>query len=387
MKLTIAPDILIKATDLVAKVADKHHRFVILGNIKLELNSDSLTLTASDLDVQLATKVRLPEGACVEAGSITVPATKFNEICKSLPKSASVTIQSLDDNRCQIIVGKSKFVLASLDASDFPDIGTPQNNKTLTLSRSALQEMITRTKFCIASQDVRHYLTGMLFHIHADNLTTVATDGHRMAIAQHNLASSYDELQIIVPGKAVGELERLFGELQKSLKQDSMVDFGLDSEFLHLQLNFGKPDDTGQASDELVVQLTARLIDGKFPDYNRVIPSDFAQVAYVQKGAITDVLRRVSILADERARGVVFSFEPELATVRTTNKTGEAVETLPLRLEGEPIELAFNDTYLKAVFGVLDNEIQIKMNNANSATLISQVGDERYQYVVMPVRI
>ena len=127
MKLTIAPDILIKATDLVAKVADKHHRFVILGNIKLELNNDSLTLTASDLDVQLATKVRLPEGACVEAGSITVPAAKFNEICKSLPKSASVTIQSLDDNRCQIIVGKSKFVLASLDASDFPDIGTPQN--------------------------------------------------------------------------------------------------------------------------------------------------------------------------------------------------------------------------------------------------------------------
>lgn len=380
MKLTLSQESLIKVAEMVAKVADKHHRFAILGNIKLELSESKLCLTASDLDVELTTCLTLPDGACQEVGSLTVPAAKFYTICKSLPKVDDVKIARLDDSRCQIVAKDSKFILTTLPAEDYPSIGTPQNNQTLTIDRVTLQEMIARTRFCVAGQDVRHYLTGMLFHVKGDKLTLVATDGHRMAIAYHGLDGDHGEFQVIVPGKAVTELERLLGEGQKN--QDQSISLGLDDEFLQVALTFS--DD----KDELLVRLSARLIDGQFPDYTRVIPNDCDRVAYVKKHAIADVLKRVSILADERLRGIVFAFDKDAATVRATNATGgEAFEVLPLTLEGAPLEVAFNDTYLKSVISALDDTICLQMSKPNAAALISEKDNDRYQYVVMPVRI
>lgn len=382
MKLTLPQELLIKVTELIAKVADKHHRFVILGNIKIELDEHQLILTGSDLDVELTAHLSLPEGACQTPGAVTLPAAKFSAICKSLPKVASVNISCLDDNRCQIVAGDSKFILATLPVEDYPSIGTPQNTQALSINRSTLQEMIAHTRFCVANQDVRHYLTGMLFHTKGQNLTLVATDGHRMAIARHTLDNDHGEFQVIVPGKAVSELERLMNERQKICKDEQSIKLGLDSEFLQVALNI---DD---GNHPLTVTLNARLIDGKFPDYTRVIPTDCDRIAYVDKGLITDVLRRVSILADERVRGIIFDFDANAATVRTANASGgEAIERLPLTLEGEPIEVAFNDAYLKSVIATLGDTICLKMSKPNAATLISQKDDDRYQYVVMPVRI
>lgn len=386
MHLLLPHDQLLKAVDLVAKVADKHHRFVILGNIKLEATDEFLTLTASDLEVELTTTARLPSGACRQVGAITLPAGKFHEICKSLPQ-ADVELQSLDDGRCLIKAGKSKFTLATLPAADFPSIGTPTSQTQLTLGRSELHDMISQTKFCMATQDVRHYLTGMLFHTKDALLTCVATDGHRLAVAKRALTDSHPESQIIVPGKAVVELERLLGELGKTTKGDK-VTLGLDGEFLEVKLNFGKAGEDGVASDELVVALSARLIEGKFPDYNRVLPSNCDKTALFPKDAMTEVLKRVAILSNERSRGVIFEFAADNATVRSANNDGgEAVESLAVKYDGEPIELSLNEAYLKAVFGVLTGDVRLQMSHPNNPTLITQVGDELRQYVVMPMRI
>ncbi len=386
MHLQLEHEQLLKAVDLVAKVADKHHRFTILGNIKFELSQETLVLTASDLEVELTTTLKLGEGACQQAGAITLPASKFHEICKSLPKEI-VSIEALDDARCLIKAGKSKFTLATLPAVDFPSIGTPKGEKFISIPRTQLHDMIGHTRFCMATQDVRHYLTGMLFHVDGNLLTAVATDGHRLAVAKRVLSQDYEETQIIVPGKAVVELERLFSELGKALDGDDVVSLGLDGEFLQVKLNFGKPDDEGFATDDLVVSMTARLIEGKFPDYRRVLPNNCDRFALFKKEAMMDVLRRVSILSSERSRGIVFEFGGEIATVRAAGDNGEAVETLSIGYEGEPIELSLNETYLKAVFGVLNHDIKIAMSQPNSPTLITQVGDELHQYVVMPMRI
>ncbi len=390
MHLQLSHDLLLKAVELVAKVADKHHRFAILGNIKFILSPEHLILTASDLEVELTTTLKLPEGACIEAGSSTINAAKFHDICKSLPTGVVVDIHCTTDGRCLIKSGKSKFTLSTLPAGDFPSIGTPSSQAHIAIARSDLHEMIARTRFAMATQDVRHYLTGMLFHIEGAMLTTVATDGHRLAVANRILADEHTgETQLIVPGKAVVELERLFGELGKTLNQDDVVRLGIDGEFLQVALNFGKADDTGQASDELTVSLTARLIEGKFPDYRRVLPHNTDRTVLVAKDDIMNVLRRVSILSNERSRGVIFEFgDTDSAVVRSGNSEhDEAVESLAVAFQGEPIELSLNESYLKAVFSLLQGQISIQLSHPNSPTLIKQVGDERHQYVVMPMRI
>lgn len=301
-----------------------------------------------------------------------------------------MSLKTLDEGRCLIESGKSRFTLSSLPASDFPSIGTPKQDKLIRVYRNDLLNMIAHTKFCIATQDVRHYLTGMLFHVQQDMLTLVATDGHRLAITQRMLADTYENNQIIVPGKAVGELERLFVELGKTLGKDDLIHLGLDSEFLQIKLNFGTLDEQGLANDDMTVAMTARLIEGSFPEYQRVIPTDFDKKAYFDKDAMMDVLRRVSILSNDRHRGVLLQFESDVLTIRSNTSgadSDEAVESLSVRYEGEPTELSFNEAYLKAVFGVLSGEICLSMNQPNSPTLVTQIDDERHRYIVMPIRI
>lgn len=392
MHLTLSHELLLKATDFVAKAASKHHRFVILGNIKFVLSDDLLTMTASDLEVEITTTIQLPAGACIEGGQTTINAATFHEIIRSLP-DGDVSIQSIDNARCIIKSGKSKFTLATLPAEDYPSIGTPNITDKLIIKRQDLLDMISHTRFSVATQDVRYYLTGMLFHVNGQSLTAVATDGHRLAVSQQLLQSTHNDTQIVVPGKAVVELERLFGELGKSAGQDDTVSLGMENEFLQVSLNFGKKREDGTMDDELVVSVLARLIDGKFPDYRRVIPTGNDKFAIVHKDELMSVLRRVSIVSDEKYRGVVFEFDDnQTVTVRSysgsTDRADEAVESLAVvSFEGSPIEISLNETYLKAVLAVLTGDVKIAFKDSNSPILITQVGDELHQYVIMPMRI
>lgn len=393
MHLLLPQEHLLKLIDLVAKVADKNHRYKILANIRFDLTADTLTLTASDLEVELTTTLKLPEGACLVAGSTTIIASKLHEIFKSLPTGVSVEMWLDLNERCHIKAGRSEFTLSTVPATDFPSIGTPTEPKSASIIRTDLAEMIHKTRFAMSSQDVRYYLTGMLFQIENSQITSVATDGHRLAVAHRVLTNDYgSEAQIIVPGKAVTELERLFNELGKTLSNDDVVQLQIDGEFLKVTLNFGKPDDNGLASDEITVSLTARLIEGKFPDYRRVLPTNNDRTVLVEKDEIMDLLRRVSILSNEKLRGVIFEFaDANTALVRSNNleatAQGEAVETLAVAFEGEPIEVSMNELYLKAVFNVLSGKISIQMSHPSSPALIKQVGDERHLFVVMPMRI
>ncbi|OOR88159.1 DNA polymerase III subunit beta [Moraxella caviae] len=384
MKLSIDKELLIKAINMVVKIADKHHRVAILGNIKLELSEESLVLTASDLEVELTTALALPQGACVQAGTTTLPAEKFFSVCKAV--AGDVLHLDATGSRCVIGGEKGKYTLKALPAEDFPSIGAPSQTTTLNVNRHALFDLINHTRFAMATQDVRHYLTGMLFEIIGDKLTAVATDGHRLAVAHRALDESYDEKRIIIPGKAVGELERLLTELVRDGSEHDVVSLGFDDEMLQVSLNFGADSEYHGMS----ALLTARLIEGKFPDYRRVIPNNIERVALFDKEEAVDVLRRLSVLNSKEAPGVLLDFAKEdSVTISVRNREqDEAEEVMSVQYTGEPLELSFNEAYLRAVLRVLDGEIYLGMTQATSPTLIYQVGDEmNHQYVVMPMRV
>lgn len=382
MKLSIDRDLLIKAMNLVVEAADSRHRLQILGNLKLELSSEKLTLTASDLEVELTNHLNLPAGACIEEGAITLPADKLFSIVKLLPETMVILDAPSGTNRCHITSGKSKYTLGVLPATDFPSIGEPTSKKVIKVSITELADVFKHTRFAMATQDVRHYLTGLLIEIQEQKLTAVATDGHRLAVAYRVLTDSYEDTKVIIPGKAVAGLEKLLIDLIKVSNMDDVVSLGIDEDFLQVSLNFG---------DEMFIHLTARLIEGKFPDYRRVLPVGHDKIAIFKKDEMINVLRRISVLNTKDSPGVMLGFgKADSATVSSNNREqDEAVESLMVNYSGEPIEVSFNEGYLRAVLNVLDDgDIRLEMVHPNSPTLIYQVGDEHnHQYIVMPMRV
>lgn len=380
MKLVIDKTLLIKAITLIIEAVDNHHQMAILGNLKLVLEPQSLTMTASDLEVELTNVISLPEEACVTAGAVTIPADKFFGICKALPDNM-VSIE-VAGSRCHITSGKGKYMLSTLPAQDYPGIGEPRSEKLVKIGRDTLFNLIRHTRFAMATQDVRHYLTGLLFEIEGDKLTAVATDGHRLAVAYQTLADSYDETKVIIPGKAVSGLEKLLTDLLKTAEENGdMVTLGFDSDFLTVSLNFG---------GQMMVSLTARLIEGKFPDYRRVMPTNNDKIAIFNKDSMVEVLRRVAVVNTKDSPGVLLHFaKSETVDVISTNREqDEAREEVVVSYTGEPIEISFNESYLRAVLNVLEGDIRLEMIHPTSPTRIYQVGDDHnYQYVVMPMRV
>lgn len=379
MKLVIDKTLLIKAITLIIDAVDNHHQMTILGNLKLVLKPQSLTLTASDLDVELTNVISLTDGACVTVGAVTIAADKFFGICKALPDNM-VSIE-VANGRCHITSGKGKYMLSTLPAQDYPSIGEPHSDKLVKIGRDALFNLIKHTRFAMATQDVRHYLTGLLFEIEDDKLTAVATDGHRLAVAYQSLADSHDEIKVIIPGKAVSGLEKLLTDLLKSTEENGeMVTLGFDDDFLTVNLNFG----------QMMISLTARLIEGKFPDYRRVMPVNNDKIAIFNKDNMIEVLRRVAVVNTKDSPGVLLHFaKSETVDVISTNREqDEAREEVMVNYTGEPIEISFNESYLRAVLNVLEEDICLEMIHPTSPTRIYQVGDDHnYQYVVMPMRV
>ena len=284
MKLVVNRDLLIRAMGFVVEIANRH-RLPILGNIKLELLTDELILTTSDLEVELTCRLALPQGACHEVGATTVPAEKLFSICKLLPEETVCFEAPQGATRCHISSGKSNYSLGVLPAHDFPSIGTPKVSKRLSVRLDDFSSLLRHTRFAMATQDVRHYLTGLLLEVSGDKLTAVATDGHRLAVAHRTLLEACEDSRVIIPGKAVSGLERLLLELVKLSQDEASLALGIDEEFLCLELQFGQ---------EMTIKLTARLIDGKFPDYRRVLPTSNDKVSLFNKDEMVAVLRRIS---------------------------------------------------------------------------------------------
>src|SRR5690554_2742926 len=324
MKFTINRDALLKPLQVVSGAVERRSTLPILSNVLIQVGTDSLRMTGTDLEVELVSSVML-DGA--EPGDITVPAKKLLDIVRSLADGADVRVESTGD---KVIVrsGKSRFTLSSLPATEYPNIEDFESEISLQMQQGKLKHLIERTHFSMANQDVRYYLNGMLFEVNDNVLRTVATDGHRLAMATSQLEqSALPHKQVIVPRKGISELMRL-----------------LDADDSPLQLYLGQNHirvETGGMT------FTSKLLDGRFPDYRRVIPTAGERVVIADRDLLKQSCVRVAILSNEKFRGVRIVLEGQEMTLTANNQDQEkADERVEVDYNGESMEVGFNVNYL-----------------------------------------
>lgn len=366
MKFVISREALLRPLQLVAGVVEKRQTLPVLSNVLLEVQGQQLSLTGTDLEVELVGRVTLDEVG--QEGEITVPAKKLMDICRSLPDGAEITIEQ-DDQRVNVRSGRSRFTLSTLPATEFPNVENISGEQHFVLEQNKLRRVIDRTSFAMAQQDVRYYLNGMLFEVTANGLRTVSTDGHRLATATVEIAGPDTAQQIILPRKGVLELAKLLTDAEAS------VSLALSTNHL-------------RATTENFT-FTSKLVDGKFPDYGRVIPKNGSNVMLADRQELRSVFARTAILSNEKYRGVRLVLEPELLKVFANNpEQEEAEESVGVDYNGDSLEMGFNVSYLQDVMSVLDTQqVKMTLSDANSSALLEEPEGGDAMYVVMPMRL
>jgi DNA polymerase-3 subunit beta len=369
MKLVQAKrDDLLKPLHAVSGIVEKRHTLPILSNVLLERSGERLHLLATDLEIQVATSFALQQKA-TENYVVTVSARKLQEILRSLPDQADVALEA-QNNRLQVKSGKSRFNLQTLPAEDFPK--TPQAPGTITkfkLEQKALRRLLLLVQYAMAQQDIRYYLNGMLFLIEDASLKVVATDGHRLAYASMATSQKTERQEVILPRKAVQELIKLLNDSEDEVAVEiaaSQAKFVIGS-----------------------VELITKVVDGKFPDFTRVIPTTYKKTFGLPRSVLQQALQRVAILSNEKFRGVRWTLtENQLRIACTNTEQEEAFEELEIEYQGEALDIGFNVTYLLDVLNNLDAEnVNCSFGDANSSVLITIEEDKDFRYVVMPMRI
>ena len=382
MRLKIAKESLLNVLSHVVGAVERRHTLNILSNVKIQTTPTALTITGSDLEVELVASTNLLEGACLEAGETTVPARKLVEICKSLPTAALIDLHITEDQRCILKSGNSRFVLGTLPAEDYPLLTTENSQGTqIQVSQRELKRLFEKTAFAMAVQDVRFYLTGTLLEIDENQLRTVTTDGHRLALCEVLASSTVSQLiQAIVPRKAVGELQRLLSV------EDNQLSLLIGRELLNVTINTPSRD---KEQSDITVRFTTKLIDGKFPDYRRVIPRSGDKHVLIAHDVFKQSLQRVAILSNEKLRGVFLNFGQDTLQLRANNpEQDEAVEDLAIQYNNTPLEMSFNAQYILDVLGVLDgDDVRMSMSEANQSVLVQDPTQPDQTYVVMPMRV
>ncbi|MEF9956151.1 MAG: DNA polymerase III subunit beta [Acinetobacter sp.] len=382
MRLKIAKESLLNVLSHVVGAVERRHTLNILSNVKIQTTPTALTITGSDLEVELVASTNLLEGACLEAGETTVPARKLVEICKSLPTAALIDLHITEDQRCILKSGNSRFVLGTLPAEDYPLLTTENSQGTqIQVSQRELKRLFEKTAFAMAVQDVRFYLTGTLLEIDENQLRTVTTDGHRLALCEVLASSTVSQLiQAIVPRKAVGELQRLLSV------EDNQMSLLIGRELLNVTINTPSRD---KEQSDITVRFTTKLIDGKFPDYRRVIPRSGDKHVLIAHDVFKQSLQRVAILSNEKLRGVFLNFSQDTLQLRANNpEQDEAVEDLAIQYNDAPLEMSFNAQYILDVLGVLDgDDVRMSMSEANQSVLVQDPTQPDQTYVVMPMRV
>ncbi len=366
MKFTINRDALLKPLQVIGGVVEKRQTLPILSNVLLTLDQEHLTLTGTDLEVELTASTDL-SGA--DTGEITLPARKFMDICKSLPEGTDLTI-TIDEHRALIRSGKSRFTLSTLPAHDFPSTEKITGAREYTVPQATLKHLIDQTQFCMANQDVRYYLNGLLLELRPNALRTVATDGHRLALCDMDSDIIPGDInQIIVPRKGVVELSRLLSD------SDTPCTIQLNAN--HIRVDLGD------------IVFLSKLIDGRFPDYDRVIPRGGDKVVEANRESLRQSLLRASILSNEKYRGIRMNFTNNLLRATVNNpEQEEAEEEIEINYQGDDLEIGFNVSYLvDALNAIKQEQVQLTLIDANSSCLISGIGDQSSRYVVMPMRL
>ncbi|ENV13571.1 DNA polymerase III subunit beta [Acinetobacter schindleri] len=382
MRLKIAKESLLNVLSHVVGAVERRHTLNILSNLKIQVTAQALTVTGSDLEVELVASMPLNEGACLQAGETTVPARKLIDICKSLPSAALVDLQITEDQRCILKSGNSRFVLGTLPAEDYPLLSTENSQGTqVTVTQRELKRLFEKTAFAMAVQDVRFYLTGTLLEIDANQLRAVTTDGHRLALCETAAQSTAAQpIQAIVPRKAVGELQRLLSV------EDDQLSLLIGRELLNVTITVANRD---KEQGDTTVRFTTKLIDGKFPDYRRVIPRGGDKHVIIAHDVFKQSLQRVAILSNEKLRGVFLNFNADSLQLRANNpEQDEAIEDLAIQYADAPMEMSFNAQYLLEVLGVLDgDDVSMSMTEANQSVLVQDPAHTDQTYVVMPMRV
>ena len=382
MRLKIAKESLLNVLSHVVGAVERRHTLNILSNLKIQVTAQVLTVTGSDLEVELVASMPLNEGACLQAGETTVPARKLIDICKSLPSAALVDLQITEDQRCILKSGNSRFVLGTLPAEDYPLLSTENSQGTqVTVTQRELKRLFEKTAFAMAVQDVRFYLTGTLLEIDANQLRAVTTDGHRLALCETAAQSTAAQpIQAIVPRKAVGELQRLLSV------EDVQLSLLIGRELLNVTITVANRD---KEQGDTTVRFTTKLIDGKFPDYRRVIPRGGDKHVIIAHDVFKQSLQRVAILSNEKLRGVFLNFNADSLQLRANNpEQDEAIEDLAIQYADAPMEMSFNAQYLLEVLGVLDgDDVSMSMTEANQSVLVQDPAHTDQTYVVMPMRV
>jgi len=367
MKFVISRDHILPSLQQIVSVIEKKQTMPILSNVLLETSDNCLTMTGSDTEIQIISKIYCD--AIDIQGDITVPARKFLDICRLLPNGSEIKFE-LQDEKVKLASGRSRFSLSTLPAEIYPEFNESEYEYQFVLNAGKFKKGLDKTLFCMANQDVRYYLNGLLLHISNSKLKLVASDGHRLAIFEDDIGEPTGyEARIIIPRKAVQELSRLLEDPQAELH----VQFSNN----HIKINYKD------------VVFSSKLIDAKFPDFGKVFNQSFKTPLLIQKQLLREALTRVAILSNEKYKGVTFDVSGDLLKLSTHNpEHDEAEEELIIEHSGESFSIAFNAQYVLDAVTNLDSELAVLSIASNASTcFIEEPEQPKFRFIVMPMRI
>ncbi len=366
MRFSLQREVLLKPLAQVVNVVERRQTLPVLANLLTQVADGQLSLTGTDLEVEMVSRRAVDDA---QDGETTIPARKLFDIVRALPDGSKVSV-SVNGDKVTVQAGRSRFTLASLPANDFPSVDEVEATERVSVPEAALKELIERTAFAMAQQDVRYYLNGLLFDLADKRLRCVATDGHRLALCEAQLESPVaSKRQIILPRKGVQELQRLLEGGEREL--------GLELGRNHLRV---KRDD---------VIFTSKLIDGRFPDYEAVIPIGADREIRIDREQLRAALQRAAILSNEKYRGVRLEATPGLVRISAHNpEQEEAQEEVEADTRIDNLAIGFNVTYLlEALTALRGEDVVIQLRDSNSSALVRESDDARCRHVVMPLRL
>lgn len=368
MRLIATAAQLLTALQTVASAIEKRHTLPILANVLLDAQDGELTLTGTDMEIQIVTRA---DGITMShPGRLTVPAQKLLAITKTLREVELLLEETKDTHSVKIISGRSRFTLATLPAVNYPDFSANAAKSQITIKADTLKQALSKTAVCMANNDVRHYLNGLSLRVDGQNLTLAASDGHRLAVYAVMLSKTLAEpVAIIIPRKAVHEIIRLIA--------DDEDDITLSLSDNTLQMHSGN------------TTFQAKLIDGKYPDFSRQINQDYRPALLADRQGLRDAVQRVALTADPKYRGILLDIDKNYLTLTSRNHEADSGEDgIAINNPGEPVKIGLNAHYLLDLLAALDDDqIRISVASNDGAVLLDETSPARYRYLVMPIRL
>ncbi len=363
---SIPRDLVLKPLSAVSGIVERRQTLPILANVLLEHKGTKLTTIATDLELQISASVEVEQAG---EQAITVAARKLQDLLRALPEASTLSLDA-KDGKMAVKAAKSRFSLQTLPAADYPRLTMSQEKlQSFSVPQKLLKSTLRLVEFAMAQQDIRFYLNGMLFVLEKDHLVCVATDGHRLSYATMPVEGDFSKQEIIVPRKTIMELSKLLADTDEPIRIDILAN--------QVRFSFGN------------VELTSKVIDGKFPDYNRVIPTAHTKHVTIDRTLLLQTLQRAAILSNERFRGVRLALSPQTLKIAcTNNEQEEADEELEVAYDGGAVDIGFNINYLlDALATVGSTEVTLSLQDSAASALFTMPGRTDFKYVVMPMRI